>query len=225
MCVCVCVCVCVCTRTHVWVWFERVEDLLSLRLNVLCACILQELGRRDSQEDMAFYPFPGRARFSTFAFTLDKKVMGKAVLALVNWCFKGFYWPKSETKTMYKKSESDISVCYTINRAGIKGEVVVHRNIGFRLFVHRFRFAFWSIKSFETSECESRIVGHLPCYVNWCWLLSWKQSKDKIIITLQYGNRTQPNLEKNYTVKSLLSAVLNLAPTSIYRWSSKHGWK
>ena len=26
---------------------------------------------------------------------------------------------------MYKKSESDISVCYTINRAYMKGEVVV----------------------------------------------------------------------------------------------------
>ena len=26
---------------------------------------------------------------------------------------------------MYKKSESDISVCYTINRADVKGEVVV----------------------------------------------------------------------------------------------------
>ena len=43
----------------------------------------------------------------------------------VAWSFKGFYWPKSETKTMYKKSESDNSVCYTINRADMKGEVVV----------------------------------------------------------------------------------------------------
>ena len=34
--------------------------------------------------------------------------------------FKGFYWSKSETKTMYKKSESDISVSYTINRADIR---------------------------------------------------------------------------------------------------------
>ena len=42
---------------------------------------------------------------------------------------------------------------------------VVHRNIGFRLFVHHFRLAFWSIKSFETSECESKIVGRSPCYV------------------------------------------------------------
>ena len=41
---------------------------------------------------------------------------------------------------------------------------VAHRNIGLRLFVHRFRLAFWSIKSFETSECESRIVGRSPCY-------------------------------------------------------------
>ena len=40
---------------------------------------------------------------------------------------------------------------------------VAHRNIGFRLFVHRFRLAFWSIKSFETSECESRIAGRSPC--------------------------------------------------------------
>ena len=29
---------------------------------------------------------------------------------------------------------------------------VVHRNIGFRLFVHGFRLAFWSIKSFETED-------------------------------------------------------------------------
>ena len=41
---------------------------------------------------------------------------------------------------------------------------VAHRNIEFRLFVHRLRLAFWSIKSFETSECESRLVGRSPCY-------------------------------------------------------------
>ena len=41
---------------------------------------------------------------------------------------------------------------------------VAHRKIGFRRFVHHFRLAFWSIKSFETSECESRIVGRSPCY-------------------------------------------------------------
>ena len=41
---------------------------------------------------------------------------------------------------------------------------VAHWIIGFRLFVHRFRLAFWSIKSFETSECESRIAGRSPCY-------------------------------------------------------------
>ena len=29
---------------------------------------------------------------------------------------------------------------------------VAHRNIGFRLFVHRFRLAFWSIKSFENRK-------------------------------------------------------------------------
>ena len=34
--------------------------------------------------------------------------------------FQRIYWPKSETKTMYKKSESNISVCYTINRADIR---------------------------------------------------------------------------------------------------------
>ena len=33
-------------------------------------------------------------------------------------------------------------------------------------FVHRFRLAFWSIKSFVTSECESRLVGRSPCYAN-----------------------------------------------------------
>ena len=31
-------------------------------------------------------------------------------------------------------------------------------------FVHRFCLAFWSIKSFETSECESRIVGRSSSY-------------------------------------------------------------
>ena len=39
---------------------------------------------------------------------------------LAFWSIKGFYWPKSETKTMYKKSESDVSVCYTINSADIR---------------------------------------------------------------------------------------------------------
>ena len=31
---------------------------------------------------------------------------------------------------MYKKSESDISVCYTINRPDMKGEVVVGTLVG-----------------------------------------------------------------------------------------------
>ena len=31
--------------------------------------------------------------------------------------FKVFYGPKSKTKSMYKKCESDISDCYTLNRA------------------------------------------------------------------------------------------------------------
>ena len=44
---------------------------------------------------------------------------------LAFWSFKGFYWRKSGTKTKYKKSESDISVCYTINRADMKEEVAV----------------------------------------------------------------------------------------------------
>ena len=50
---------------------------------------------------------------------------------LAFWSFKGFYWPKSETKTMYKKSESDISVWYTINRADRKGEVFTDILAGF----------------------------------------------------------------------------------------------
>ena len=38
---------------------------------------------------------------------------------------------------------------------------------------YRFRPAFWSIKSFETSECESRIVGRSPCYDEWRLRRQW----------------------------------------------------
>ena len=37
--------------------------------------------------------------------------------------FQRILLTKSETKAMYKKSESDISVCYTINRADIRKDV------------------------------------------------------------------------------------------------------
>ena len=69
---------------------------------------------------------------------------------------------------MYKRSESDISVCYTINREDKRRSCrwytastpafyicpvdgVAHRNIGFRPFVDRFRLTFWSINSFEST--------------------------------------------------------------------------
>ena len=44
--------------------------------------------------------------------------------------FERILLTKSEMKTMYKKSESDISVCYTINRADMKGKVVVGTLVG-----------------------------------------------------------------------------------------------
>ena len=70
------------------------------------------------------------------------------------------------------KSLNPIFRCATPSTGQIKGEVVVklscsvpttispyicpvdgaaHRNIGFRLFVHNFHLAFWSIKSFENT--------------------------------------------------------------------------
>ena len=64
---------------------------------------------------------------------------------------KGFYWPKSETKTMYKKSESDISVCYTINKADMKGEVVVGT-------LHKCRWYTWYSVPTTTSPFISALL-------------------------------------------------------------------
>ena len=61
---------------------------------------------------------------------------------------------------MYKKSSvpTTISSFYIFPVDG-----VAHRNIGFRLFVHRFvhcfRLAFWSIKSFEIVENLIKFVN------------------------------------------------------------------
>ena len=61
---------------------------------------------------------------------------------------------------------------------------VAHRNIGFRLFVHRFRLAFWSIKSFEKKSylfntylssvlklCRDKYHGHSGPAVHPVWSL------------------------------------------------------
>ena len=57
---------------------------------------------------------------------------------------------------MGRKVECDSFACWlavefplNLYRGPVDG--VVHRNIGFRLFVHRFRLTFWSIKAFENT--------------------------------------------------------------------------
>ena len=75
--------------------------------------------------------------------------------------FKGFYWPKSETKTMHKKSESDISVCYTINRADIRSCRCRRSTVHSVIFFSKTLFV-WS---FLYKQCTSSLLFSSLCIV------------------------------------------------------------
>ena len=120
--------------TCVAVDFSGARKALSSKLDWLSRQVFAEwncLGpcERNGFED---YVWQKRARWLSWNCSEKTQVFGFCITGwttynswLAFWSFKGFYWPKSETKTMYKKSESDISVCYTINRADRKGDGVV----------------------------------------------------------------------------------------------------
>ena len=127
---------------------------------------------------------------------LVAEVIGMQTQPWSTWTFKGFYWPKQRDENdvqkfwiryfgvlhhqqgRSKEKEGRKSCRYIILVVDIMYQrqlllrsalLTVYRNIGFRLFVHCFRLAFWSIKSFETWECASGIVGCSP-YYTWTFL-------------------------------------------------------
>ena len=91
----------------------------------------------------------------------------------------------------YKEKMSLYSVPTTASPYICPVDDVAHRNIGFRLFVHRFRLAFWSIKSFEI--LRSGFVDTRPLTPTcWCRFLRYIFAGYLAAWKLRVGNQRIP---------------------------------
>ena len=103
---------------------------------------------------------------------------------LAFWNFRGFYLPKKRDEKDVQKvwiryfsvlhhqqSRYKEKLSYSVPTTTppyicpVDGVHVAHRNIGFRLFVHRFRLAFWLIKSFEIWNLQRAMAILKPASV------------------------------------------------------------